>query len=353
MKSIYIKSQDKLDELVKLLRKQKIIFLDTEFTRRTTYYPILSIIQIAVHEGKKQSLYIIDCQSNINLKKFYKIIASPRIAKVLHSARQDIQIFYLESKLVPKNIVDTQIMANFCDFGFNIGYAGLVQKICNIEINKGQQNSNWKRRPLSKKQIEYALIDVVHLNRIFLKLQNTLKKQRKYSWFEQEMPLFIKEALQEDDKNLFKRFSFKQKTPQEKFILQKLILLREKYSRKYDVPRRHLIKDELLEDIAKTRNVKKISDKKLLKEIKKILNSKLGPLLLKTFAKETFVDKNIFNKSKNLLNKVAADKNIKSQLILSAADLKLVIGSKKIFKQKITGWRYDLLGTKLKNIINS
>ena len=147
--------------MVGLIKEAGVVALDTEFTRQTTYYPILSIIQVAVKVSpKKKESFIVDCMTDINLTDLFAVIADPKIIKILHSCAQDLQIFHRKSSLLPQSIVDTQLMANFCGYGFNIGYSALVDRICDWQLDKEQQRSDWQSRPLSAKQIEYALLDV-------------------------------------------------------------------------------------------------------------------------------------------------------------------------------------------------
>ena len=150
--------------MVGLIKEAGVVALDTEFTRQTTYYPILSIIQVAVKTSlKKKESFIVDCMTDIDLTELFAIIADPRIIKILHSCAQDLQIFHRKSNLLPQSIVDTQLMANFCGYGFSVGYSALVNRICDWQLDKDQQRSDWQVRPLSAKQIEYALLDVFFL----------------------------------------------------------------------------------------------------------------------------------------------------------------------------------------------
>ncbi len=149
----YVKSQEVLDRVIVLINGRKIVAIDTEFTRETTYYPILSIIQIALFsEPKSKEYFIIDCLSGLDLTGLLRIISDPEIVKIIHSSRQDLQIFYHQSGFFPRGIVDTQVMANLCGIGFNVGYSRLVLDFIGKELDKKQQRSDWQRRPLTAKQ---------------------------------------------------------------------------------------------------------------------------------------------------------------------------------------------------------
>ncbi|HEX2760651.1 MAG TPA: ribonuclease D, partial [Rhizomicrobium sp.] len=121
--------------------------LDTEFLRDQTYYPKLCLIQVAAPglEG------IIDpLAPGIDLKPFYELIARPDIVKVLHAARQDIEIFFLQGDVLPNPLFDTQIAAMVCGFGDAASYETLARKIARVEIDKSARFTDWSHRPLSK-----------------------------------------------------------------------------------------------------------------------------------------------------------------------------------------------------------
>jgi ribonuclease D len=152
--NFYINSQSQLNRVVDLIKETKLVALDTEFTRETTYYPILSIVQVALKKtAQPQQLFIIDCLADLDLSQFFALIAEEKISKVLHSSAQDLQIFHHKSDLMPQGVFDTQVMANFCGFDFSAGYSNLVEKLFSTVLDKKQQRSDWQIRPLSNKLI--------------------------------------------------------------------------------------------------------------------------------------------------------------------------------------------------------
>ena len=221
--------------------------LDTEFTRQTTYYPILSIVQIALKNLRgEQELFIIDCLAKLDLSQFWALIADQKIVKILHSSTQDLQIFYQKSQLKPRNIFDTQIMANFCGFGFSVGYSSLVEIFFKKNLDKKEQRSDWQLRPLSLQQIEYALLDVIFLQEIYQKFVEILAQKNRQDWHLQETQNFIEKILDSSDASLAKNFSFRNKSPKQISQIQNLLLCRERWARKINVPRQHLMKDEVI-----------------------------------------------------------------------------------------------------------
>lgn len=355
--NFYVDSQVKLDKVIRLIKAAKIFALDTEFTRETTYYPILSIIQIAVknESGKKES-FIIDCLCKLDLSEFFSVISDPKIIKILHSCSQDLQIFYHKSGKMPQAIADTQIMANFCNFGFSLGYSSLVETLFKKRLDKKQQRSNWQLRPLSQKQLEYALLDVFFLEEIYEKFLKIMKKNKRQSWFEEEMQIFLNKSLLRSDDYLSKNFTFRGKSEAQIVKMKNLISWREHWARKINVPRQHLVKDEMLEKIALGEEVPQNFNIKMKKELQKILDEKEEVFAEMTVEKKeppmSQKQKQCFAEAKILLAKIAAEKKFQEQFLITSSDLRKVICDKKSLNKIVSGWRYQVFGEKLKQLIS-
>ncbi|MCX7281477.1 MAG: ribonuclease D, partial [Alphaproteobacteria bacterium] len=155
-----VETTDDLKAFAAELSGAPYLALDTEFLRDQTYYPKLCLIQVAAPgiEG------IIDpLAPGIDLAPFYELIKRPEIVKVLHAGRQDIEIFYLQGGVLPHPLFDSQITAMVCGFGDAASYETLARKIAHVEIDKSDRFTDWSHRPLSRRQLEYALADVTHL----------------------------------------------------------------------------------------------------------------------------------------------------------------------------------------------
>src|SRR5262245_6080091 len=165
------------------LEKGPYVAIDTEFMRDQTYWPKLCLIQAAGAE----SAAIIDPFSNdLDLKPFHHLLAAKNVVKVFHAARQDIEIFHHQGGVIPEPLFDTQIAAMVCGFGEAASYETLVRKITKAEIDKSARFTDWIRRPLSKRQLEYALADVTHLRLVYHALAKELEKTGRASWVEEE-----------------------------------------------------------------------------------------------------------------------------------------------------------------------
>lgn len=351
----YIKSQKELDALVDILSEKNVIAIDTEFTRRTTYYPELSIIQIAVKISPKEKKYfIVDYKIKLNFSEFFELMSNSHLKKIIHASSQDLIALHYESGVVVKGVMDTQLMANLCGVGFNSGYSTLVKNLLKKKLNKDQQNSDWQNRPLTKEQIKYALNDVVYLEEIYQKLLDLLISQNRLEWYFEEIEDYTKTSLFRSDEYLFQRLSFKGKSAKQIQQIKNLISWRESYAKNMNITRQRIIRDEAIDflvtnDFEKFRFSKRF-DSKMIGEVKEILqrdeevdfNSK-KPM--------TASQKRSYERAKEFLNKTARREKIESQLLLTVPDLKRLVTDPLFFDKKICGWRYQLFGDQLKEIL--
>ncbi len=353
----YITNNQDLELVLNLIQQAKLVAIDTEFTREKTYYPILSLIQIAVKDRDQKKSFIVDCLADIDLQPLFEIISDKKITKILHSSLQDLQIFHYKSKMQPVSISDTQIMANFCGLGFNVGYSALVENFFQKEIDKSQQRSDWQKRPLTEKQIEYALSDVFYLEEIQEKLLRILEEKDRKEWYLEEVKNFTTNTIIQLDENLFKNFVFKRKTKAQIAKIKKLILWRESWAKKLDLPRQHFIRDNVIEKIVIFNDLDLNFDKSMIDEIKEILNQNYSPEEFDDNSEEksffmTEQQKEIYKKAKIMTAKIAFKENFKEQFLITSSALKsLICGHKKV-DQLLCSWRYQLFGENLKQLIS-
>ena len=227
--------------------------LDTEFLRDQTYYPKLCLIQVAAptQDGKGIEGIIDPLAEGLDLKPFYDLLRRPDIVKVLHAARQDIEIFYLQGGVIPDPLFDTQVAAMVCGFGDAASYETLARKLARVEIDKSARFTDWSHRPLSKRQLEYALADVTHLRVIYEKLSAQLRKSGRAGWVEEEISALKDPKLYRlEPESAWKRM--KPRTSNKHFLalLAALAAWREREAQARDIPRGRVLKDEALTEIA-------------------------------------------------------------------------------------------------------
>lgn len=237
-----------LEALTAELAKSPYIALDTEFMRDSTYWPKLCLIQVAAPGIEA----IIDPQAEgLDLASFHALLTNTSIVKVFHAARQDIEIFFHQAGVVPNPLFDSQVAAMVCGFGEAASYETLARKLAKVEIDKSARFTDWSRRPLSPRQLEYALADVTHLRTIYDALSKDLAKSGRTSWVEEEIAALKDPNLYRlDPKDAWKRL--KPRTSSKKFLalLAAIAEWREREAQTRDVPRNRVIKDEALLEIA-------------------------------------------------------------------------------------------------------
>jgi ribonuclease D len=253
-----VESNEALTALIAELARAPYLALDTEFLRDQTYYPKLCLIQVAAPPLDRQSMdaagveAIIDpLAPGLDLAPFYELLKRPDIIKVLHAARQDIEIFYLQGGVLPHPLFDTQIAAMVCGFGDAASYETLARKIAHVEIDKSARFTDWSHRPLSKRQLEYALADVTHLRVIYEWMKAKLEKTGRTAWVAEEVRALQDPALYRLDPELAWR-RLKPRTSSRKFLalLAALAAWREREAQARDIPRGRVLKDEALTEIA-------------------------------------------------------------------------------------------------------
>jgi len=273
----FIKNNNELDQFIAKIKNKKKFFFDTEFERRTTYKAIISIIVIS--DGK--NIGIIDClEKNINFKKIFKFLNKKKITLVIHSCRQDLEIFLSLVKKILFGVFDTQIAALFSGYSEAPSYKKLVHDLCGIDLDKSLQKEDWLKRPISTERIDYLINDVYYLEIIFNKLKNKLSKNNKLKSFNKLVKKEIYKISYEDYPIIFKKKLGKNILNNKKFI--KIINFRNKIAEKINLPKNWVFSDkEIIKNIKKdeisisSKNLNNIDIIKLtdlIKNFKKNLN---------------------------------------------------------------------------------
>lgn len=224
------------------------VTVDTEFLRETTYWPELCLIQMA---GPEDDGIVDPLAQGIDLQPFYDLMADTSVVKVFHAARQDIEIIVNRGDLVPHPIFDTQVAAMVCGFGDSISYDQLVSRITGAQIDKSSRFTDWSRRPLSDKQLDYALADVTHLRDVYAELLGRLTAEGRSHWVADEMAILESRSTYEiDPADAWRRLKMRVRKPIELCVLQHIAAWREREARSRNVPRGRILKDDALYEVA-------------------------------------------------------------------------------------------------------
>ncbi|MBM3550079.1 MAG: ribonuclease D [Alphaproteobacteria bacterium] len=243
-----VNTTDDLAALCRRLASHPYVAIDTEFLRERTYYPILCLVQVATHD---EAVAIDPMAEGLSLDPLYELMADPKVLKVFHAARQDIEIFVHKTGHVPAPLFDTQIAAMVCGFGDSVSYETLVAKLTGQRLDKSSRFSDWSHRPLTDKQLTYALSDVVPLCKIYEVMEQKLVSTGRRDWLAEEWATLTNVATYRADPELaWRRLKPKTAKPRVLAMLAELAAWRELEAQRRDVPRQRILKDEALLDIA-------------------------------------------------------------------------------------------------------
>jgi ribonuclease D len=243
-----ITRQDELSAAIERLAVSDFVTVDTEFIRETTYWPELCLIQLA---APGVSALIDPLAEGIDLGPFFGLMADERVTKVFHAARQDIEIIFNRGGLIPHPVFDTQVAAMVCGFGDSVSYDQLVQKVTGAHLDKSSRFTDWRHRPLSDKQLDYALADVTHLIEVYQHLKAELEREDRGHWLNEEMEILTSRSTYDPHpEDAWKRLKMRVRKPQELAVLQAVAAWREREARERNVPRGRIIKDDAIYEIA-------------------------------------------------------------------------------------------------------
>ncbi|MBS0221971.1 MAG: ribonuclease D [Proteobacteria bacterium] len=243
-----ITTTDELAAFCKPLADAEFVTVDTEFMRERTYWPKLCLAQVA---GPEDAAAIDALADGIDLAPLDELMANPRVLKVFHAARQDLEIFYLRMNRVPQPLFDTQVAAMVCGHGEAASYESLATKLAKARIDKSSRFTDWSRRPLSERQITYALSDVTHLRVVYEKLRRQLEKSGRLPWIAEEMAVLNDPATyRADPETAWRRLKPRGASPRLLGTLKEVAAWRERTAQRIDIPRQRLLRDEQLLEIA-------------------------------------------------------------------------------------------------------
>jgi ribonuclease D len=348
-----------LNDLCSRLKTHDFVTVDTEFMRESTYWPDLCLIQIASEEEEA----IIDPLSEgLDMSGLYELMTDTSVVKVFHAARQDVEIFFNLSGQIPTPLFDTQVAAMVCGFGEQISYSMLVQKVTKAELDKSSRFTDWAKRPLSEKQLNYAIGDVTHLRDIYKRLKNDLEKSKRGSWLDEEMKLLTsQETYDIQPVDAWRRMKMRVKSRKALGILMELAEWREKLAQSANIPRGRVLKDDALFDIANQapKNVKDLGQLRAVSE--GFARSDKGKQVLSAVERGKAKDIETIPPLKKgtpldaeamaicellrvLLKAIAAKNGVAPKLIASTNDLEKLALNDNADIPALNGWRYDLFG---------
>lgn len=359
---IPITDQGDLDSACERLSEGSFICVDTEFHRETTYWPELCLIQASC---ENYEVMIDPMADDLDIGPFLTLLADPSRTKVFHAARQDLEIFNRLIGHPPGPIFDTQIAAMALGIGDSISYDNLIHRILKRRIDKSSQFTDWKRRPLTEKQLVYALGDVTHLRDAYVKMLEALQAQDRLHWVEAEMAELIDPQLYDTSpENAWKRLKMRKPNKEYAAVFASVAGWREEMAQTMNKPRRRILKDDAIQEIADQKPQSEKAFERLRAVPKGFIRSKFADGLTQA-VDAAIADPDAFaprlpkrqhnpempagapEMLKVLLKAVSDEADVVPRLIANAADIeRLARGETSEEIAAMNGWRFDLFGRK-------
>lgn len=355
-----ITEQKDLNEFCASLKGLEFITIDTEFLREKTYYPKLCLIQIG--KPNKEAVAIDPIGGDLDLTPVYDLFFDENLLKVIHAGRQDLEIFFNLAGEIVLPLFDTQIAAMVCGYGDSVGYENLVRTITGGALDKSSQFTNWANRPLSQKQLDYALGDVTHLVDIYLHLKKELDKRGRTNWvFQEEKIMANPETYQNPPENAWKRIKIRTPKPRTLAVLKALAAWRETTAQHRNIPKNWVLRDETLADMAAQAPKDEHHLKKIRNMPSEVAGGDTGKKLIRIIAdtiksdpenwpqpeKRKPLPKNAagtIDILRMLLKVVCMSEGVATKLVASKDDLETLAMQDKPDIPAMKGWRYDVFG---------
>src|SRR5216684_2460199 len=340
-------------------RDAAFVAVDTEFMRERTYWPILCVVQVA---GPDEAVAIDALAPGIDLAPLLALMSDAGILKVFHAARQDLEIFFQLSGQVPHPVFDTQVAAMVCGFGDAVSYETLVKRLAGASLDKASRFTDWAHRPLTERQIQYALADVVHLRTVYDRLQHLLAENGRAGWFEEEMADLVDPAIyRSEPAEAWRRFRIRGRADRRFLgVLRAIAAWREAAAQQRDLPRGRIMRDEAvleiaahapktIESLARTRSLGKgIAEGKLGGEILEAVAQGLAdpdpPPAIPAKAEAPPGIGPLIELLRVLLKQRCEDFQVAQKLVASADDLEAIAADDDAPVRALHGWRREVFG---------
>ncbi len=335
------------------------ITVDTEFMRERTYWAQLCLIQIA---GPDEATAIDPLAEDMDLTPLFDLLANPDVLKVFHAARQDIEIFYHLSGKIPTPLFDTQVAAMVCGFGDSVGYETLASRLAGARIDKSSRFSDWSNRPLTERQLAYALADVTHLRVVYDKLSRRMARTGRAHWLAEEMAVLTNPATyQVAPEDAWQRLKVRNANPRFRALLREVAAWREREAQARDVPRGRVLRDEALIEIAAQAPTNPTELGRLRGIGRGFADGRQGEEVLAAVARAKALPDDALPPSSRepdppsglaplvdllrvLLKMKSEQHNVANRLIASASDLDAIAADDDAPVPALSGWRREVFG---------
>ena len=341
------------------LAAEPFITIDTEFLRDKTFWPQLCLIQLA---SPQEAVAVDAMAEGLDLSPLIELLKNRSVVKVFHAARQDLEIFYHMMGEVPAPIADTQVMAMAAGFGDSASYETLSGKLANARVDKLSRFTDWSHRPLTDRQLDYALADVTHLQIIYTKLKKKLEQTGRLGWLADEMAILEDpKTYQVRPEEAWRRLKTRSDKPRFLAVLGEIAAWREREAQTRDLPRSRLLKDETIVEIAAHPPKDADALGRMRGLSKNFAEGRMGDAILEAVRRGLALPETEAPKMEaraevppglgpliellRVLLKTRCDQHeVAQKLVASGGDLELIAAQDDADVPALTGWRRELFG---------
>jgi len=364
----WVASNEQLAALCEQLQSATSLAIDTEFMRTNTYFPKLALIQLS--DGEQ--CWLIDVLEIDQFAPLKALLEAPGLVLIFHAPGEDFEVLDHALSIVPNNIFDTQVAAGLANIGYSMGYARLVAHVFDIELGKEDTRSDWMVRPLSERQKRYAADDVLYLHRLYKILSDQLAEQQRHSWLDEEMLGLLEIAAQRKKAaDYYLRVKGAWRLQGSSLaVLKNLCDWREATARSLDKPRSHIVKDNVLLELANnmpttmgqlhgiddwySRSVKRFGED-VLQLIADVDHDNIPDSLPQPLSRAVA---DVMKTMRARLNEVAEDQAIPKELMCNKKELesilRTVVAGECQWPSRLTdGWRVAMVTPVLQSVIES
>lgn len=364
-----INTPNELETLVNRALDAPCVGIDTEFVWEQTYYPRLGIIQVGLSEN---DCHLIDAVTLSDLSPLGTLLSDPHTVKILHDAQQDLWILRRITDAIPCNIFDTRCAAGFAGLSSNLSLGNLLHMRLNIQLPKTETRTDWLRRPLSDKQLEYALDDVRFLPALREHILTDIQRRGRENWLAEELRKYDIAKLYDDrapEEQYTRVKGTGRLSRRDMAIVRELAAWREKKARQVDRPRNRMISDDAIVQIAR-RKPQSIQSLKRVRGIARATINQYGNSLLNTVQRGLAIDEkncpsisppvrpDLFEDARldlamAFLRGQCLSEGIDIAMVASRSEVKAFISKKNATDNPLhTGWRREFLGADLIALLN-
>ena len=358
--NVLITTTELLKKFCSQIKQEKMIAIDTEFSRDSTYYPKLCLIQVA---SAQHTAAIDVISSDIDLSPLISILKDDNIIKIFHSAKQDLESLLVFFNFLPNNIFDSQIAASFCGYGTSIRYEFLVNELFSYKVDKSLRVSDWTHRPLSFEQINYALTDVTFILKIYDHLYQKLIDNNRLSWAIEDMRNLNRiENFDKDNDKAWQKIKYNHDLKID-LVIKRLASWRELKAQEHNLPRNHFLSEKNLVKLAKIKpiNLEELNSIEVFRNFNSQEAEEIIEVILKALEEQLINDtqnhkekshnnSHDYQKLKHLLLICAKNHDIPAEMIASKQELKDFISDGKA--KFLKGWRNEIFGKQIKKFLD-